>query len=296
MMRPTRSQAGHLTALLTVFLLVSLRPSWAGDRCPSKCFCVPISDQQNVAKVGRSERDLRALIHQAPEGAPVLLRDVHEVIAARRLSQDHLILLERTAASDANVASLGTAPRSTTILHNAPASIDEAETIHASRKGQIKNPHLAEIQASLKPLASIATDARTLHGPTIRASILERVRQADPDELIVLIAHQENGALRFSDASHVLPEELERPGGPTVWVLACSTLQQAGSVHGPVIGVGSRLTYAQALGLAARIHKAAAHGQSYHSILLSIQHSSPVVIGVVGTLIYLSFADDPEET
>ena len=292
---PTRSRTGPMSALLLLLLMLSsLRPTWAGDSCPSQCFCVPISDEKDVAKGGRSAGDLRALIHDAPVGAAILVRDVHELVTARTLTQSHLVLLERSAASDANIARLRAEPRKTTILHNAPASIAEAETIHTSRKGHITGAHVAEIRAGLAPMASIAVDARTLSGTSIRAKILERARHADPDELIVVVAHQEDGALRFSDASHVLPEELERDGGPMVWVIACNTLQQAGSARGPVIGIGSRLTYAQALQLAARIHNAASRGQSYHSILLDIQHSSPVVVAVVGAMIFLTFAEDKE--
>jgi hypothetical protein len=268
----------------------------AGDSCPSECVCIQ-SIAPGETKDGFDPERVAAAIANAPNGAPIVVRDTREFLLARALTKNKsLILLERTSSVPDNLRRLSQTPESVVILHNVPNTVEEAENIHRGRMGKISKQAVAEIRSQLSLVKGNLVDIATLRreGASLREVTLERLHSAKSGELVLLIAHNEDGALRLGDGSFLLASEVAESSPANVWVIGCNTLKQAGSPNGPVIGIGRELRYKDAIRIAEAIRLSAVKGNSYAAILIGLQRTSPVLIGIVGALLYLEFQDKEE--
>ena len=81
----------------------------------------------------------------------------------------------------------------------------------------------------------------------VAARIRKKINSFDSDTLAVLVAHNDNGVLKFHDGSKLVQKTLTDLE-PQVWTISCNLFLKAENHKGGIgIGVDGRITYESAI-------------------------------------------------
>jgi hypothetical protein len=214
----------------------------------------------------------------SPQAIPV----ARQVLAGRGDTQ-RLVIYKRSAGSvDAALQSILKPVSSVETLYSIPADTREAAIVHGPAADGVGADYWARQRTAIgrefRADTTIDVGRRLANGDSAALALKKRLDTSDAD-LIVVIAENRGGALRFPDGSVLPTGDVARPGGKLVAVLGCTSARSATPQGGAVIlGTGRQITYPQAIDLAKTIEAAGRTGKPFatRDLLLRFQNSSKI--------------------
>jgi hypothetical protein len=162
-----------------------------------------------------------------------------------------LLNLTRTLPRS-NLPELYTPIRSIRFFHNIPSTAAEVRAIHGTSGPAPSADSLRQWGQGARHLSdgdmARVVDLGTTRDETIAARLTKSLGEGPADELRVILAHVDHGALAFQDGSATLLGDLMNQGH--VAVLGCASAAEASSVGSVGIGTLTDLSYPDALATA----------------------------------------------
>jgi hypothetical protein len=212
-----------------------------------------------------------------------------------------LVLVDRTGQRDHGLLALAERPRNLTIAYGVASDMESLTAIHQGEdldasalmtsRGYASG--FEEWQKLYKTVRflSLAPDRHTgkaTEGPTnqlktLKERLIESVQTMESNDLLVILAHNVDGELRFGDGSVCSVGQLSGGKGK-VWVLSCGTFEYLSREPGLSIGTTEILTYKEAVAAVRRTLECSALPEAtFRDILVGAitnepKASTPVVL------------------
>jgi hypothetical protein len=215
-----------------------------------------------------------------------------------RLRKEALVILERSRTPEAGLARLEAKfPKleDITVVHQVPTTREEARALHGDRADSIQRGYLSRLDRELagasrrRPFVKLAPGAK---GRTVSQTLVGRVRNQKPNEMLIVLGHIKGGAIQFSDGSALpladLAAETADGAHGHVWVVGCNTIRSVSAAGQPGIVTTRKLTYSEGIAYIDRLLRAAKkQGRPIKEVLMELQMSpeNDALMNMVGVLV-----------
>ncbi len=192
-----------------------------------------VTEYEQVIVFGNGDGYKKAVTAKATAKKPVavLFNKQNEYSLAREstkrdLPKGSVVLANYSFDPDPGLINLTKSPKKVVILHDIPLTEINARKIH----GEIFDETRFETQVDdLKYLTSQlkqvnAVDLNEVKGLTVRNKVMDVLKGADENTLVVYLGHNSNGIIKFHDGSMLFAEDLSANNKGTTWIFSCNWL------------------------------------------------------------------------
>ena len=237
----------------------------------------------------------------------VLVKSPNQVAAVRdwikKTGSDPLLLLDHSGNWGKVVAELSNHPKHFTIAHSVAGNLQSLQAIYGSR---MSNAELAASKGCKNVLARMAqanpdnidfldlaperdTVAANMENVKVekvkdcRSLVLDQVDKMQKDDVLIILAHNSEGSLRFGDGTTCQVNEFLKAKGK-IWIISCDTVDQLTPRPILRIGTAANLSYPAGIQAVQRTIEAIQKKASCRDLLKAMQRSKerdPLILGVV---------------
>jgi len=187
-----------------------------------------------------------------------------EIYPWAKETKSPLVLVDRTGKLDQALVALAGHPRAITIAYAVASDMDSLNSIHLGEnisassfmasRGYASAFAEWEKQYTNVKFENLAPDRRTekadeahpSQSTTLKDRLLRTIRTMESDDLLVILAHNVHGELRFGDGSSCQVTEVTAGKGK-IWVLSCGTFEYVSRDTELSLGTTDLLTYSDAV-------------------------------------------------